>query len=131
VTFHCEGNTVVVEQPTLQHFQRLDGSDVYVPGYSVRIPRASVADGAIDLYATTEATATMAARVIGPMRVYLKAVPDAVIEVGPNQPTVAGVSYPNFPAAMAWVAGQPDVLHAELKAVENFTWNINTNGFGN
>ena len=71
VTFHFEGNTAVVSQPTLRTFPDANGNNVTYLAWWVTLKKPAATAGEARLYVTaTPADGTMQARVMGPYSFY-------------------------------------------------------------
>ncbi|MEM1050694.1 MAG: hypothetical protein AAGI28_01230 [Pseudomonadota bacterium] len=67
VDFHCEGNVVRVDAPSLRTFQRPDGSSYQMLGWWVTLSRPSLSEGIANVYVeAVPRDASMQSRITGP-----------------------------------------------------------------
>ena len=129
VTFYLEGNTLDVEQPTVQEFTRADGSTYECLGYWVSLKKPEGTAGAADLYVEAVPTdSSMQNRVIGPFAFYPQdTLYDQDVTVG------AAGDYSDLGSAINALKGlAPD--NARIQLIDNGDYAIGGGGstyFGN
>lgn len=133
VTFYCEGNTAVVteSQRSLVPISAPEGTR-YHRCYAATLKWSAFSgNGAVDVYALiSSARAGMTNRVIGPIRLFRRSVPDRTISVGTGQPTVVGVSYPTLQAAVAYCSTNSTDAWIKLALTSNLNVDSSVTSWG-
>lgn len=126
VRFHCEGSTVDVSAISKYDYTDANGVARSVWGYFVTLDPAlwlAIATGTGNIYAEAFANdGTMQTRVIGPFAFAPTLVEhDFSIAVAASGGTVAGVTYPTFSAAFAYLKAQ-SAQHPKITVTETGTY---------
>lgn len=126
VTFFCEGNAVIVTEPTVRLIEGRNqgGGTEFRPAevWAATLDWSQFpSDGAADLYATIQPTlAGVAVRTIGPVRVFRKSGFNRTIDISPSLAVVAGSRYQSVQAALAFLnTNGVNGEHVRLRWTEN------------
>ncbi len=108
VTFHLEGNTQEVSQPSYREFPDANGNPVSYLGWWATIKKPASKTGAMELYVeAVPSDTTMQSRVTGPHRFHAADVlHDLELEIAPLQPAITGQRYPTMRDAMLFIRSQ-------------------------